>query len=338
MSAHLRALAEDLLSKPLIEISVSHVADWGIPVPDSPFEVIYEWFEMAAGFLFQASQVAPEGAVGWEWAFRDPHNEVVQFFGLDNGFFFLLFLPAVLVSYSPSIRLPRALVANEFYKLDGQKFSTSRGHAVWVDEALEHVSPDALRFGLAHDRPEVSQTSLSFKALEETLRHELVGGWESWLDELDTRVAAFGRIAPALGVLTARQRSFCERLSRYARTLEGCYEASDFSLRRGTRTLGALVADARDFGFSEAQNGSRHQATALALEIAALRLFAVLATPLVPHFASRLLRALGEESPDRPVWMTAPSPLPAGREIMNLSVGEFESAVAGVRALAAARS
>ncbi|MDB5096291.1 MAG: Methionine--tRNA ligase [Cyanobacteria bacterium RYN_339] len=322
MAPHLRALADTLLAGPLPAVSVSHLAGWGIPVPDAPGEVIYEWFEMAAAFLFQAEQVELPQAF--------TQGEVVQFFGFDNSFFFLTFLPAVLRAHDPAVRLPRALVTNEFYLLEGQKFSTSRRHAIWGDEALAHVPADVLRFGLAWDRPEVAQTSFSLPGFEAVIRRELVDGWEGWLAELDARVD--GQPVPALGPLSAAQQAFAARLEGYARELAACYDAADFSPRRAARRLGALVADARDFGQAHAH--ARH-GTALALELAAARQFASLAYPLTPAFATRLALALGDDLTPR--WRGQAEPLPAGRQVARLDAGTFAAAFSGIQALANAR-
>jgi methionyl-tRNA synthetase len=43
---------------------------------------------------------------------------------------------------------------NEFYTLDGAKFSTSRNHAVWANELLQKEDPSIVRLFLAWDRPD----------------------------------------------------------------------------------------------------------------------------------------------------------------------------------------
>jgi len=41
--------------------------------------------------------------------------------------------------------LPDTVVSNEFLNLEGDKISTSRDYAVWLDEYLQNFAPDPLR-------------------------------------------------------------------------------------------------------------------------------------------------------------------------------------------------
>jgi methionyl-tRNA synthetase len=56
-----------------------------------------------------------------------------------------------------------SFVFNHFYELEGKKFSTSRGHAIWVKEAIEvhALVPDALRLYLAKTAPIFNMTNFS---------------------------------------------------------------------------------------------------------------------------------------------------------------------------------
>ena len=57
--------------------------------------------------------------------------------------------------------MPRAFIVNEFYRLDGLKFSTSRRHAIWAKDALAEVGSDILRYHVLSDRPNGRQTSFT---------------------------------------------------------------------------------------------------------------------------------------------------------------------------------
>ena len=71
MGAHLQALVHEALATELPEISASHIADWGIPcgLQGTDGQVIYEWVEMAAGYLFAARQDG-EGDSYWKKRIR----------------------------------------------------------------------------------------------------------------------------------------------------------------------------------------------------------------------------------------------------------------------------
>ncbi|HEY0805204.1 MAG TPA: acyl carrier protein, partial [Pseudonocardiaceae bacterium] len=78
-----------------------------------------------------------------------------------------------------------------------------------------------------------------------------------------------------------------------------------FSLRAAVLALGGIVTDARDFATQESvlADDPRWHAetrTAIALELAAARLLARVATPVMPRFAGRLAALLGEHEPSWP--------------------------------------
>jgi methionyl-tRNA synthetase len=339
---HVKALLQSLLDGELPTISVSHIADWGIPVPDRPGQVLYEWFEMAAGFLYSATQLSPDGC--WESLWKDAETAVVQCFGFDNAFFFAAFLPAVLSAYDPAIRLPQALVSNEFYRLDGHKFSTSRNHAVWGDEALAHLPTDVVRFVLSHDRPQSEQTSFSLARLRHVALDRLIGPVQSWLYALQTDLQqecqSQSPVPLAPEAYTEAQRHFVTRLGDLAAAVGQAYEMAGFDLQRAARLLLELVSTATDFHhgqryLQEVPSLAPTWATSIALELAAVKVFALLAAPVMPGVAHDLLLALGDDATSL-IWPTTAMPLPAGRPITALTVPAFEGVEAGIAALTTA--
>ena len=67
---------------------------------------------------------------------------------------------------------------NELYLLDGQKFSTSRNHALWADEFLADEDRELVRLYLSWDRPdryESNFTRESYLAFCDYVRPLLAG-------------------------------------------------------------------------------------------------------------------------------------------------------------------
>ena len=328
MSPHMRALCETMLAEGLPDLPVTHLADWGIDVPVPGFEgqVIYVWFEMCPGYLAATQLVAEQDAAlsGWEDLWKDPVSEVVQFFGFDNGYFHALLFPALLIAYDSSIRLPTTFVTNEFYLLDGSKFSSSREHAIWATDFAAHQPADWVRFYLSLDRPEGRRTNFTLEQYEATVRDELQGRWLGWLAAVGARAEAeFGGRAPVTATYTPAHRRFFHQLVRAIREMEESLEPQTFSPPQAVRVLGELVRTAEAFGTAEscldglaARPGDRR--TAVALELAAVRSLATLAAPLLPDLASQLWRALGfpGEGPDG--WPPSPEFVPDGQDVRGL--------------------
>ena len=76
-----------------------------------------------------------------------------HFHGIDNGFYCALLWPALFAALGVRPEQVGGAVVNEFYTLDGSKFSTSRNHAIWADELLAVENPEIVRLYLAWDGP-----------------------------------------------------------------------------------------------------------------------------------------------------------------------------------------
>jgi methionyl-tRNA synthetase len=336
MNTHLRSLCLQMLEN-LPDIAVSHPSSWGIPVPVEGFEgqVIYVWLEMAPGFLAATSELRARRGEPAEWRdwWHAADQELVQFFGFDNGYFHAVLFPALWMAFDPDIRLARAFVTNEFLRLDGAKFSTSRGHAIWGKELLDRVPADAARFYLSYAGPEREQANFTLAEMEATLQRELVDGWQVWLRDLGDRIGdGFNGIAPWSGAWTADQEELFVTLKRLAAEVAAAYEAATFSPQRAARQLCELVRIARRFALAESHwarvpTGKEERRNAIALELAAARALALLAAPMMPDFAQRLWTALGAEgSPS--TWEEVPLLPPGGRDVSALRTIEVLESVA----------
>jgi methionyl-tRNA synthetase len=305
MPPHLRALCQEMAADGLPDIAVTHPTHWGVPAPVVGYEdqKIYVWFEMAPGYVAAAADalgvtgLTSEDTVrGW----NEAGTTKVQFFGFDNGYFHAVLFPALFMAYGDEIHLPDIFVVNEFYRLAGAKFSTSRQHAIWASEFLEQESADALRYYLCYDRPRSQQTNFTFDDYRAVRTNDLCRGWLGWLDELqarmsleyDSRVPQPGDLSEVDGILGALRSS----AHQVAADLDSESFAPDAALRR----LNELVRMVRSYGAAwdhtrdvRACDGRR--ATARVLEVTAAKTLALLGYPLMPDFAATLWQQLGLE-------------------------------------------
>ena len=302
MSSNVRALGEQMIKEGLPEIAVTHPASWGLSAPGGSGQKIYVWFEMAAGLLAatQALSESTDGPAGWERFWKSTDVEIVKFLGFDNTFFYSLFFSAIFQAWDREIHLPQVLLANEFYRLDGLKFSTSRNHAIWGRELLHDQNVDLVRFYLAHTGPETEQTSFTISEYEQTVKRELLDGMQAWLRQLGNAVLhEYGGIAPSPGEWTGTMHSFYGRLNDIVRKAEASYSAKEFSTQRTTHLLLDLAREARFFSHSESHwkrvpDRRLMRNTAVSLELLAAKTLALLSAPIMPGFAARLWQDLGQ--------------------------------------------
>ncbi|MBO4210587.1 class I tRNA ligase family protein, partial [Micromonospora echinofusca] len=310
MPPHLRVLCERMAADGLPEIAVSHPGDWGVPVPVPGFEDqrIYVWFEMAPGYLLEYDPVGAR-----------PTEGPVQFFGFDNGYFHAVLFPAEFLAWAPDLPLPRAFLVNEFYQLEGKKFSTSRRHAVWALEGLATGGSDAVRYQVLRDRPTGRQTSFSPTDLVAARQH-LHDRWNGWLADLCEQVVAeTGGTAPDAQPGGPAWETLHGRLGRICAELREAYSVEAFDPRRAVSLLDEVVALATDYGHVHRHERDRPQGTpayraALAAQLAVASALAAWAAPVLPQGAARLSDRLGLPA-DRPVTVAALAPVPAGQVV-----------------------
>jgi methionyl-tRNA synthetase len=178
---------------------------WGVPLPPERADgeqgkVIYVWFDAPIGYVsftreWAAAQGDPEAWRRW-WQDRD--TRLVHFIGKDNIPFHCFVFPAMLWGVQQDYVLPWAVPANEFYNLEGGKFSTSGGWTIDMERFFERYDAEAARFYLLSSSPETADSEWSwkgFQAANNTLLADTIGN-------LATRVLRFvdkhfeGRVPP----------------------------------------------------------------------------------------------------------------------------------------------
>ncbi|WP_018680932.1 class I tRNA ligase family protein [Actinokineospora enzanensis] len=334
--ARLRELADRVLARDEFHLPVSHPSSWGVPTPtvptaptaptapavpvsDGPEQVVWVWPEMAFGFLHGIQALG--GRLGEDWQADRPSADwkIVHFFGYDNSFYHSVLYPALYRLAHPDWEPDIDYHVNEFYLLDGEKFSTSRGHAIWGKELLGPDTVDAVRFHVARTRPEGRRTDFRLADYHAVVRDTLIGRWQHWLTDLGARVAEqYGGRAPDAGIWTPEHTALLGRLRVRLAAVTTALGADGFSLNAAAAELDGIVDDVLRFSLAErAAAGIDHwgsqNRTAIALELAAARLLGRVAAPLMPRFAAGLAAALSDDEPDR--WPSLVDLVPAGTPV-----------------------
>ena len=163
-----------LLDQGLRERCVTRDLSWGVPVPNVPGKVLYVWFDAPIGYItFTRQYFSKIGKPdAWKDYWQNPDTGLVHFIGKDNTVFHAVMFPAMLLAHG-GFRLPDTVVANEFLNLEKDKISTSRNHAVWVDEYLQDFPADPLRYYLTAIAPENSDSDFSWKGFQSRNNGEL---------------------------------------------------------------------------------------------------------------------------------------------------------------------
>lgn len=154
--------------------AVSRDLDWGIPVPLEGAEgkVLYVWFDAPIGYISNTKELLPDS---WEKWWKSEDTRLIHFIGKDNIVFHCIIFPTILKLEGTYI-LPDNVPANEFLNLEGDKISTSRNWAVWLNEYLEDFpgKQDTLRYVLTANAPETKDNDFTWKDFQARNNNELV--------------------------------------------------------------------------------------------------------------------------------------------------------------------
>jgi len=148
-------------------------SNWGIkvPVPGAEGKVLYVWFDAPIGYISATKELTDK----WSdyWCSQD--TKLVHFIGKDNIVFHCIIFPAMLKAHGNFV-LPDNVPANEFLNIEGEKVSTSRNWAVWVDEYLNDFPgcEDVLRYVLCANAPETKDNDFTWKDFQDRNNSELV--------------------------------------------------------------------------------------------------------------------------------------------------------------------
>ena len=154
--------------------AVSRDLDWGVPVPVEGAEgkVLYVWFDAPIGYISNTQELLPES---WEKWWKSEDTRLVHFIGKDNIVFHCIVFPSMLKARGGYI-LPDNVPSNEFLNLEGDKISTSRNWAVWLNEYVDEFpgQEDVLRYVLCANAPETKDNDFTWKDFQQRNNSELV--------------------------------------------------------------------------------------------------------------------------------------------------------------------
>jgi methionyl-tRNA synthetase len=134
-------------------------------------KVLYVWFDAPIGYISATKELTPQ----WSDYWCQEDTKLVHFLGKDNIVFHCIIFPAMLKAHGGFV-LPENVPANEFLNIEGEKVSTSRNWAVWVDVYVKDFPDmqDAMRYTLCANMPETKDNDFTWKDFQDRNNSELV--------------------------------------------------------------------------------------------------------------------------------------------------------------------
>lgn len=287
--------------------SITRDSTWGVPIPlpNTEGKVLYVWFDAPIGYISATKEWAEKNnqPERWKEYWCDENTKWVGFVGKDNIPFHAAIFPAMIMGQNLPYKLIDELPANEFYKLEGRQFSKSDGWYIDLDDFFTRYSADQIRYTIAANAPESSDSEFTWKDFQIRCNSELLGKYGN----LVNRVMVFAHrhcqgVMPPMKLLEVDQ-AFLDTI----RVLfKECYEAfANFKVRKACQ-LFMEIAQAGNIYFDSkqpwkaAKGDSPEAATSMATTIACclecLKFLALASFPVIPETAAKVWKMLGYES------------------------------------------
>ncbi|HJP16142.1 MAG TPA: methionine--tRNA ligase [Acidimicrobiales bacterium] len=200
---HVLNFSKGWIEEGLQDRAITRDLDWGIEIPVDDLgegKRIYVWFEAVIGYLSAAKEWATQQGKpeSWKEWWENEEAQSFYFIGKDNIPFHTIIWPGILIG-NGGLNLPTDVPANQYVTFKGGKASASRGVGLTIGEGLELFEPDALRYALAANLPEQSDTDLSIEEIVRRINEELVATWGNLVNRVLSMVnkTCEGQVPPS---------------------------------------------------------------------------------------------------------------------------------------------
>ena len=285
--------------------AVTRDLDWGIPVPveGADGKVLYVWFDAPIGYISNTKELCdaqPEKYGNWEKWWKDEDTRLIHFIGKDNIVFHCIVFPSMLKA--DGLILPDNVPSNEFLNLEGDKISTSRNWAVWLNEYLEDFpgKQDVLRYVLTANAPETKDNDFTWADFQARNNNELVAIYGNFVNRALVLTGKYfdGKV-PAAGELTDYDRQTIEEFKNVKAQLENLLDNFRFrDAQKEAMNLARIgnkyLADMEPWKLAKTDMERTATILNLALQIAAN--LAIAFEPFLPFSSAKLRQMLNMDT------------------------------------------
>jgi methionyl-tRNA synthetase len=272
----------------LKDLSISRTTfDWGVPVPDDDRHVMYVWVDALTNYITAAGfpdETSPR------WAYW-PATHII---GKDIVRFHAVYWPAFLMS--AGLELPKRVYAHGFLFNRGEKMSKSVGNVVDPFAMVEAYGLDPVRYFFMREVPFGQDGSYSHEAIVNRINADLANDLGNLAQRSLSMIAKnCDGAVPEPGALSPDDESILARADALHAL---CREAmATQQIHQALNAVWAVVAEAnRYFAASEPwalrKTDPARMATVLYVTAEVVRQVAILAQPVMPTAAAKLLDLL----------------------------------------------
>ncbi len=299
----------------LQDLSVSRTSfNWGVPVPDDPGHVMYVWIDALANYLTAVGYPDTAGT-----AFRKFWPADLHMVGKDILRFHAVYWPAFLMA--ADIAPPERVFAHGWWTNEGRKISKSLGNVIDPYDLVTRYGRDQVRYFLLREVPFGNDGDFSHAAMLNRANGDLANDFGNLAQRVlsminkncEAKMPAPGRLEEADLALLAGAEALLPQLRGHF-GMQAFHHALT-ALWTQIQAANRYVDAAAPWKLRKSEPARMH--TVLWTLAEALRHYAILAQPIVPDAATRILdqlavapEARGFDSLGAPGRLAGDTPLP----------------------------
>jgi methionyl-tRNA synthetase len=274
----------------LQDLSISRTTfTWGIPVPGDPRHIMYVWVDALTNYLTGVGFPDTDSANFKRW-----WPAALHVIGKDIVRFHAVYWPAFLMS--AGIELPRHIFSHGFLFNRGEKMSKSVGNVIDPFALADAYGVDPLRYFFLREVPFGQDGNYSHDAIVARINADLANGIGNLAQRSLTMIAKnFAGTLPAPGALSANDTAMLAAADAMIGKAREAMKTQQ--LHQALNAVWAVIADADRYFAGEApwalaKTDPARQGTVLHTTAEVIRQVAILAQPVMPQSAGRMLDLL----------------------------------------------
>ena len=273
----------------LKDLSISRTTfDWGIPVPGNPKHVMYVWVDALTNYLTATGFPDPDAPRAKRWP-ADLH-----IIGKDIVRFHTVYWPAFLMS--AGLPLPKRVFGHGFLFNRGEKMSKSVGNVIDPFTLADHYGVDQLRYFFLREVPFGQDGNYSHEAIVARINADLANDLGNLAQRSLSMIAKnCDAHVPQAGAFSEADQALLEAV--YALPEKARTAMTHYALHTMLADIWRVVGDANRYFASEEPWTKRKSdadrfATILYVTAETLRVLGIMAQPVMPVSAAKLLDLL----------------------------------------------